>query len=95
MQNSNEENDAKELERLKHELYEIENKEEVEAARKSMAKYKLEEEKPMSFFCMMNKKVKSTGQFDTMIIKEKDSNGVEKEKTITNQKTIELEVRKF
>ena len=43
----------------------------------------------------MNRKVKNTAQFDTMIIKEKDSNGVEKKKTITNQKTIEWEVRKF
>ena len=50
-QNSNKECDVKELERLKKELDEIEHKEEIEAAREMMAKYKLEGEKPTCFFC--------------------------------------------
>ena len=43
----------------------------------------------------MNQKVKNTAQLDTMIIKEKNSDGDIEEKTITDQKMIELEVRKF
>ena len=53
-----------------------------------MARYNLEGEKPTSFFCNMNKNVKNTAQFDTMIIREKDDNGDE-------QKSIEWEVKKF
>ena len=87
--------DVEELERLKHELNGIENKEEVDAARKAMARYKLEGEMPTSFFCKMNKKVDNAAQYDTMIIKEKDDTGVKKEKLINNQKSIEREVRNF
>ena len=54
VQNSNVDKDMEELERLIHKLNEIETKEEVNAARKAMARYKLEGEKPMSFFCKMN-----------------------------------------
>ena len=43
----------------------------------------------------MNQKVKNTAQFDMMIIMEKNSDGDVKEKTITDQKMIEWEVRKF
>ena len=43
----------------------------------------------------MNRVANNTAQFDTMIIKDKDGDGVEKKKKITNQKTIVWEVRKF
>ena len=53
-----------------------------------MARYKLEGEKPTSFFCRMNEKMKNSARFDTLIIKEKDESGVEKENTITEKKSI-------
>ena len=47
------------------------------------------------FVCRLNKKVKSASQFDTLITKEKDADGVVCERTIQDQKTIAQEVRKF
>ena len=49
----------------------------------------------MNFLCKRNKKVKNAAQFDTLIIKENYDRGVEKERTITDQKSIEWEVQKF
>ena len=43
----------------------------------------------------MAKKTRSTAQFDTLVIKEKDDNGVEHEKTVRERMQIEWEVRIF
>ena len=51
-----------------------------------MAWYKLEGEKPTSFFCKMNRKMKNSAQFDTLVIKGKDNNNVEHERVVTDRK---------
>ena len=43
----------------------------------------------------MNKKMRTKAQFDSLVLKEKDDKGNEKEKNITDQKQIGWEVRKF
>ena len=59
---------------------------------RTMAKYNLEGEKPVSFFCKLDD---FAAQFDTLKVKEDNVNGQAREKTITEQKTIEWEVRKY
>ena len=60
-----------------------------------MAKYNLESEKTTKFFCKLNMKVKSTAQFDKLIVKEENPDGQVRERTITDQKSLEWEVRKY
>ena len=53
-----------------------------------MARYGLEGEKSTCFFCKMNKNMRRKAQFDTLLVKEKDKNGNENEKTVMDQKSI-------
>ena len=69
----------------------INNKEKEEAARNLMVRYGLEEEKPTRLF----RKMKCKAHFEMLLVKEKDVNGDEYERTVTDQKSIEWEVRKF
>ena len=80
MQNSVGTDNLKELKPLNQCLDDIETKEDKEAARKAMARYKLEGEKPTQFFCKMNKKIKCSAQFDNFVIKENDDTNIEHEK---------------
>merc|ERR1711888_403737 len=62
---------------------------------KHFAKVQLEGEKPSRFFCNLNKKRLAKAQFEELHIVEKDSEGREKVRVITEQKSIEWEVRKY
>ena len=89
IQDSLDEDDAEKLLDLKKCLNNLERKEEEWAALETMARYNLEREKPTKFFCKLNKKVNSAAQFDTLIIKEEDTNSWRREKIVNDQKTIE------
>ena len=64
-------------------------------ARKQFAKMQLEGEKPSKFFCSLNKKRLAKAQLEELHIVEKDSEGKEKVKVITEQRSIKWEVRKY
>merc|ERR1711888_517063 len=83
------------VEVLKREVQEIEDERDMALARKQFAKIQLEGEKPSKFFCNLNKKIVAKAQFEELHIVEKDDEGREKVKVITEQKNIELEVRKY
>ena len=55
----------------------------------------LEGDNPTKFFCSLNKKRLAKAQFKELHIVKKDSEGKEKVKVITEQKSIEWEVRKY
>ena len=95
IQNSVGVNDSDQLETLRQCLEDLDIKEDEEAARKLMAKYKLEGEKTTKFFYKMSRKMKNKAQFDTLLVKEVDQNGIEHEREITKQSSIDWEVHKF
>ena len=71
------------------------DKDDKVAARKALAKYGLEGEQPTCFFCKMNRKMRIKAQFNSLLVKGKDDKGNVKERSITDQKKIKWEVRKF
>ena len=76
--NSNEQDDIEMVEVLKQEVQEIEDKRDMGIAMKHFAKVQLEGEKPLRFFCNLNKKRLAKAQFKELHIVEKDSEGREK-----------------
>ena len=64
-------------------------------ARKYFAKVQLEGKKPTSFFCNLNKKRLAKAQFEDLHVMEKNKDGREEVKIITEQKAIEWEVKKY
>ena len=90
-----EQDDIEMVEVLKQEVQEIEDKRDIVLARKHFAKLQLEGEKPTKFFCNLNKKRVAKAQFEELHIVEKDSEGREKVRVITEQESIEWEVRKY
>ena len=93
--NSVEQDDIEMVEVLKQEVQEIEDERDMALARKHFAKLQLEGEKPTKFFCNLNKKRVAKAQFEELHIVEKDGEGKEKVKVITEQKSIEWEVIKY
>ena len=64
-------------------------------ARKQLVQMKLEGERPTRFFCKMNKKHLAEAQFEELHVEEVDKDGKESVTIITEQKSIEWEVRKY
>ena len=93
--NSDDLDDMRKVNLLKEEVQELDNERQESTARKYFAKLQLEGEKPMKFFCKMNKKQMEKAQFEELHIVEKMVGGEEQTKIITEQKTVEWEIRKF
>ena len=87
--------DIMKLRLLKEEAQELEDEKQESTARKYFAKLQLEGEKPLKFFCKMNKKQMGKAQFEELHIVERKEGGEERVKIITEQKAIEWEVRCF
>ena len=87
--------DLEELNTLKKCINDIDDQEDEIVARKSMTEDNLVGEKPMCFFCKLNRKMKNVVQFDTLVVKEKNIIDEEQERIVTDQKTIEWEVKKL
>ena len=83
------------MESLKEELQHTEDEREIESAQRYFAKNKLEGERPTRFFCSINKKMKSKAQFEEIHVKERNEKGEEVIRVVTNQSTVEWEVRKL
>ena len=66
--NSNEQDNIEMIEVLKQELQEIEDKRDMAIVRKHFAKVQLEGEKPLRFFCNLNKKRLAKAQFKELHI---------------------------
>ena len=73
----------------------IEDKRDMAAARKHFAKIQLKGEKPTKFFCNLNKKRLAKAQFEELHVVERNREGREEIRVVTEQKEIEWEVRKF
>ena len=58
-------------------------------------KVQLEGEKPTRFVCNLNKKRLAKAQFEDLHVMEKNRDGREEVRVITEQKSIEWEVRKY
>ena len=91
--NSIEQDNIEMVEVLKKEVQEIEDERNMAVVRKQFAKIQLEGEKPSRFFCNLNKKRLAKAQFEELHIVEKDSEVRETVRVITEQKSIEWEVR--
>ena len=79
IQNSNSEEDNLELEKCKTELQALLDDRDTEEARKTLAKYNLEGERPTKLFCSLNKKIKNKAQFEVLHVIETDHEGKETE----------------
>ena len=93
--NSSEPEDMDMVEVLKQEVQDIEDKRDMVIARKYFAKVQLEGEKPTRFFCNLNKKRLAKAQFEELHVMEKNKDGREEVRVITEQKALEWEVRKY
>ena len=76
-------------------MQKIEDERDMAIARKHFVKMQLEGDKPLRFFCKMTKKMLAKAQFEELHIIEKDKEGKERVKIITEQKSIEWEVWKY
>ena len=65
------------------------------ASRKYFIKMQLEGEKPTKFFYNLNKKRLAKAQFTELHVIEKNKEGSDEVRVITEQKEIEWEVRKY
>ena len=83
------------VEVLKQEVQDIEDERDMAAARKYFTKMQLEGEKPTKFFCNLNKKRLAKAQFEELHVVEKNREGKEEVRVVTEQREIEWEVRKF
>ena len=83
------------VEVLKQEVQDIEDERDMAAARKYFTKMQLEGEKPTKFFCNLNKKRLAKAQFEELHVAEKNKEGREEVRVVTEQREIEWEVRKF
>ena len=95
LQNSDKENDIERVNVLKEEVQKMEDERDMESARRFLAKYQLEGEKPTNFFCSINKKRKEKSHFEELHIREEDENEKEKIRIVKEQKSVEWEVRKY
>ena len=93
--NSDDLDDMRKVNLLKEEAQELEDERQENTARKYFAKLQLEGEKPTKFFCKMNKKPMEKAQFKELHIVEKKAGGVEQTRIVTEQKSVEWEIRKF
>ena len=80
---------------MKQEVQNLEDEREMAIARKCFVRMQLEGEKPMQYFCKMNKKFQAKAQFEEIHLEEVDHRGKEVTKVIRDQEEIEKEVRKF
>ena len=55
----------------------------------------LESERPMKYFCRMNKKIGVKAQFETLHVEDVDEDGKKIIRVVQDQKEIEWEVRKY
>ena len=93
--NSSKPEDIEMVEVLKQEVQDIEDERDMAIARKYFAKVQIEGEKPTRFFCNLNKKRLAKAQFEESQVIEKNRDGWEEVRMITEQKSIEWEVRKY
>ena len=93
--NSDVQEDMDMVEVLKQEVQDIDVKRDMAAARKYFTKMQLEGEKPTKFFCNLNKKRLAKAQFKELHVVEKNKEGKEEVRVVTEQREIEWEVRKF
>ena len=93
--NSDATEDIDMVEVLKQEVQDIEDKRDMAAARKYFTKMQLEGEKPTKFFCNLNKKRLAKAQFEELHVVEKNKEGKEEVRVVTEQGEIEWEVKKF
>ena len=87
--------DIRKVNLLKEEAQELEDEQHERTAKKYFRKLQLEGEKPTKFFCKMNKKQMEKAQFEELHIVEVKAGGEEQTKIVTEQKTVEWEIRKF
>ena len=87
--------DMRKFNLLKEKAQELEDEPQENTARKYFAKLQLEGEKPTKYFRQMNKKQMEKAQFEELHIVEKKAEGEEQIKVVTEQKSVEWEVRKF
>ena len=83
------------VEVLEQEVEDIEDERDMAAAREYFTKMQLEGEKPTKFFCNLNKKRLAKAQFEELHVVEKNKEGKEEVRVVTEQREIEWEVRKF
>ena len=95
LQNSQAEEDIKRVNNMKEVLQDIEVEREMVSARRYFANNQLEGERPMRFFCSMNKKIKSRAQFEEVHVKERNERGEEVTRIVKKQSSVEWEVRKY
>ena len=93
--NSDEPEDMDMVEFLKEEVQSIEDERGMASACKYFTKMQLEGEKPPKFFCNLNKKRLVKAQFEELHVVEKNKEGKDEVRVVTDQKEIEWEVRKF
>ena len=80
------------VEVLKQEVQDIEDERDMASARKYFAKMQLEGEKPTKFFCNLNRKRLAKTQFEELHVVERNREGREEIRVVTEQKEIEWEV---
>ena len=95
LMNTDDPDDVRKVGLLKEEAQELEDERQESTAKKYFAKLQLEGEKPTKFFCRMNKKQMEKAQFEELHIVEKKAGGEEQIKIVTEQKSIEWQVRCF
>ena len=93
--NSIEDEDIEEVFCLKHEVQNLEEERDMAIARKKFTQLQLEGERPMRFFCKMNKKIGAKAQFETLHVEDIDKGGRKVIRIIHDQTNIEWEVRKY
>ena len=77
------------VEVLKQEVQDIEDERDMAAARKYFTKMQLEGEKQTKFFCNLNKKRLTKAQFEELHMVEKNREGKEEVRVVTEQREIE------
>ena len=80
---------------MKEKKQTIEDERETAASQRFFAKMQFEGKKTTKIFCKLNKKNLENAQFEELHMVDKKPNGEEEITIITNQKSIEWEVRKF
>ena len=95
LQNSQAEEDIEWVNNMKKELQDIEDEREMISKRRYFGKNQLEGERPMRFFCSMNKKMKSMAQFEEVHVKKRNERGKEVTRIVKKQSSVEWEVRKY